>query len=59
VLMPIAERRSVSWVWLVRQSLLGALYMAHWLPVIGFTTARMAVRKKRLKWIKTVHSGQH
>jgi 1,2-diacylglycerol 3-beta-glucosyltransferase len=57
VLMP--ERRDFSWVWLVRQAIVGAVYMAHWLPVIAFTTARMAVRKKRLKWVKTVHSGQH
>jgi 1,2-diacylglycerol 3-beta-glucosyltransferase len=59
VLMPVGERRDVSGVWLVRQAIVGAVYMAHWLPVIAFTTARMAVRKKRLKWVKTVHSGQH
>jgi 1,2-diacylglycerol 3-beta-glucosyltransferase len=59
VLMPESERREVSGVWLVRQAIVGAIYMAHWLPVIAFTTARMAVRKKRLKWVKTVHSGQH
>jgi 1,2-diacylglycerol 3-beta-glucosyltransferase len=50
--------RDVSWIWLIRQAILGAVYMAHWLPVIAFTTARMAVRQKRLKWVKTVHSGQ-
>jgi 1,2-diacylglycerol 3-beta-glucosyltransferase len=45
--------------WLVpaRQSLIGALYMAHWLPVMAFTTARMALRPKQLKWVKTVHTG--
>ncbi|MBE9031506.1 glycosyltransferase family 2 protein [filamentous cyanobacterium LEGE 11480] len=59
VLMPLKEQRDVSWFWLVKQSVLGAVYMAHWLPVIAFTTARMAVRKKRLKWVKTAHSGQH
>jgi 1,2-diacylglycerol 3-beta-glucosyltransferase len=35
----------------------GVTYMAHWLPVITFTSARMAVQKKRLKWVKTAHSG--
>jgi 1,2-diacylglycerol 3-beta-glucosyltransferase len=59
VLMPESERREVNGVWLVQQAIVGAIYMAHWLPVIAFTTARMAVRKKRLKWVKTVHSGQH
>ncbi len=41
------------------QSIVGAIYMAHWLPVLALTTARMAVRSKRLKWVKTVHTGQH
>jgi 1,2-diacylglycerol 3-beta-glucosyltransferase len=41
------------------QSIVGAIYMAHWLPVIALTTARMAVREKRLKWVKTVHTGHH
>ncbi|WP_416665815.1 glycosyltransferase [Egbenema bharatensis] len=38
-------------------SLLGTAYMFHWLPVMASTTARMAVRPKRLKWVKTVHRG--
>lgn len=58
VLMPLAEKRDVSWHWLLRQAIVGAVYMAHWLPVIAFTTARMAVRQKQLKWVKTVHNGQ-
>jgi 1,2-diacylglycerol 3-beta-glucosyltransferase len=33
------------------------LYMLHWLPVVASVTARMAVRSKRLKWVKTVHHG--
>lgn len=37
------------------QTLRGTLYMFHWLPVIASTTARIAVRPKRLKWVKTVH----
>ncbi len=59
LLMPLSEQRDLTWYWLIWQSLLGAVYMAHWLPVIGFTTARMAVRKKQLKWVKTLHNGVH
>ncbi|MDB9374211.1 glycosyltransferase [Nodularia sphaerocarpa] len=42
---------------LLLQTLRGSLYMLHWLVVMSSTTARMSVRPKRLKWIKTVHSG--
>jgi 1,2-diacylglycerol 3-beta-glucosyltransferase len=42
---------------LLLQTLRGALYMLHWLVVISSTTARMSLRPKRLKWVKTVHSG--
>jgi 1,2-diacylglycerol 3-beta-glucosyltransferase len=35
------------------------LYMLHWLPVVASVTARMAVRSKRLKWVKTVHHGSN
>lgn len=39
------------------QSLRGIIYMLHWSIVIPSTTARMSVRPKRLKWVKTVHEG--
>lgn len=42
---------------LLLQTLRGTLYMLHWLVVMIPTTARMSVRPKRLKWVKTVHSG--
>ncbi|KOP24901.1 glycosyl transferase [Hapalosiphon sp. MRB220] len=42
---------------LLLQTLRGTLYMLHWLIVISSTTARMSVRPKRLKWVKTVHTG--
>lgn len=35
----------------------GILYMMHWIPVMSSTTARMSVRAKRLKWVKTAHHG--
>ncbi|MDB9304379.1 MULTISPECIES: glycosyltransferase [Cyanophyceae] len=47
---------STSFV-LLLQTLRGSFYMLHWLVVMSATTARMSVREKRLKWIKTVHSG--
>jgi 1,2-diacylglycerol 3-beta-glucosyltransferase len=31
--------------------------MFHWMLVIGGMTARISVRPKRLKWVKTVHQG--
>lgn len=37
--------------------LFGTIYMLHWLPVVASTTARMSIRPKRLKWVKTVHHG--
>lgn len=39
------------------QSLLGTLYMVHWLVIMPCVTTRMAIRPKRLKWVKTVHAG--
>ncbi|MEM6447964.1 MAG: glycosyltransferase [Cyanobacteria bacterium J06642_2] len=35
----------------------GSIYMLHWIPVMVATTARMCVRPKRLKWVKTLHEG--
>jgi 1,2-diacylglycerol 3-beta-glucosyltransferase len=39
------------------RALYGTLYMLHWFPVMASTTARMAIRPNRLKWVKTVHYG--
>ncbi len=39
------------------QSLLGTLYMLHWMPVMSLTTLRMAIMPKKLKWVKTARSG--
>jgi 1,2-diacylglycerol 3-beta-glucosyltransferase len=44
-------------VHLLAQTLQGTLYMLHWLVIMPCVTARMAVRPKRLKWVKTVHAG--
>ncbi len=42
---------------LLLQTVRGTLYMLHWLVVMSSTTARMSFRPKRLKWVKTVHTG--
>ncbi|MDF5728112.1 MAG: glycosyltransferase family 2 protein [Rhizonema sp. PD38] len=42
---------------LLFQILRSSLYMLHWLLVMSSTTARMSVRPKRLKWVKTTHQG--
>ncbi|MBP0018311.1 MAG: glycosyltransferase family 2 protein [Cyanobacteria bacterium SBLK] len=44
-------------VGLAWRSLLGTLYLTHWFFVMPATTARMSVRPKRLKWVKTTHQG--
>ncbi|MEC4892686.1 MAG: glycosyltransferase family 2 protein [Oscillatoria sp. PMC 1051.18] len=42
---------------LFAQAVRGMIYMLHWTLVMSSTTARMSVRPKRLKWVKTVHQG--
>lgn len=42
---------------LLLQTVRGSIYMLHWLVVMSSTTARMSIRPKRLKWVKTVHRG--
>lgn len=39
------------------RSLRTTVYMLHWMLVIGSTSIRIAIRPKRLKWVKTVHRG--
>ncbi|XGW00067.1 MAG: glycosyltransferase family 2 protein [Leptolyngbya sp. BL-A-14] len=43
---------------LLVHTLFGTLYMFHWLPVVAMTTARLSIRPKRLKWVKTIHQGE-
>jgi len=49
--------RFSTYLLLLYQTLRGTLYMFHWFVVISTTTARISVRPKRLKWVKTVHQG--
>ncbi len=46
-----------NWLTLTFETLRGMVYMFHWLIIMGSTTARMSIRPKRLKWVKTVHQG--
>ncbi len=39
-------------------SIQGTLYMMHWIPIVATTTLRLAIRPKRLKWVKTTHHGK-
>ena len=46
-----------DWLIISLQTVRGFIYMLHWLVIMASTTARMSVRPKRLKWVKTVHQG--
>jgi 1,2-diacylglycerol 3-beta-glucosyltransferase len=41
----------------IAQVPLGLIYMLHWLVIMVSVTARMALRPKQLKWVKTLHQG--
>ena len=56
----VAEEKSLNLPTLLQitwQSLRGLFYMVHWQIVMLSITARMSIRPKRLKWVKTVHEG--
>lgn len=55
--MGASPRSTLSLLKTLIQTVYGTLYMFHWFPVIASTTARMSVRPKRLKWVKTLHQG--
>jgi 1,2-diacylglycerol 3-beta-glucosyltransferase len=44
---------------ILAQTLRGMIYMMHWFIIIPSVSLRMALRPKRLKWVKTVHLGEH
>ncbi len=59
VAMVLGVRRAyrVSWLEAVGETILGTMYLLHWIPVMASVTLRMAIRPKRLKWVKTAHLG--
>jgi 1,2-diacylglycerol 3-beta-glucosyltransferase len=48
---------SIDFTTALKQSLVGIIYLFHWIPIMASVTARMSIRPKRLKWVKTVHHG--
>ena len=55
--MSAASNWDLPFLLIILQAMRGLLYMLHWLPVVSSTTLRMAIRPKRLKWVKTIHKG--
>ena len=47
-----------NWGEIFGETLRGTIYMIHWLLIIPSMTARLAVRPKKLKWVKTSHQGE-
>lgn len=56
--MGICRTQKVSLLLAMVKALKGTIYMTHWIVVMAFATTRMAVRPKRLKWVKTIHDGE-
>ncbi|WP_322744882.1 glycosyltransferase [Leptolyngbya ectocarpi] len=56
--MGIRRTQKVSLLLAMVKAIKGTLYMTHWIIVMAFATTRMAVRPKRLKWVKTIHDGE-
>lgn len=54
-----AERFSPSVLVMFLQTLRGTLYTCHWFLVMACVTARMSVRPKRLKWVKTLRQDDY
>jgi 1,2-diacylglycerol 3-beta-glucosyltransferase len=55
----LRRTQETSFLTKVIETMRGSIYMGHWLVVMGFTTTRMAFLPKRLKWVKTVHTGMN
>ncbi|MEO0738634.1 MAG: glycosyltransferase family 2 protein [Cyanobacteria bacterium J06649_12] len=56
--MGIRRTQKISLLLAMVRAVKGTLYMTHWIVVMAFATTRMAVRPKRLKWVKTIHDGE-
>jgi len=54
----LQQATTLSFPAVCRETLRGTLYMFHWLLIIPSMTARLAIRPKQLKWVKTTHQGQ-
>jgi 1,2-diacylglycerol 3-beta-glucosyltransferase len=47
----------ISAATILNQTAIGALFVLHWLVIMPFAIARMAIFPKRLKWVKTPRQG--
>ncbi|MBT9314968.1 glycosyltransferase [Leptothoe spongobia] len=56
--MGICRTQKTSLLLAMVKAIKGTVYMTHWIVVMAFATTRMAVRPKRLKWVKTIHDGE-
>jgi len=50
--------RARTLIGIVWSALQASVYMFHWIPIVAVTTFRIAIRPKRLKWVKTTHHGK-
>ncbi|MEM9817406.1 MAG: glycosyltransferase family 2 protein [Cyanobacteria bacterium P01_D01_bin.6] len=53
----LRQSQSASAFSILVQTVRGMVYMTHWLMIVATVTFRMAIRPKRLKWVKTQHGG--
>ena len=51
----LRRSQSASAFSIMVQTMRGMIYMTHWLIIMGIVTSRMAIRPKRLRWVKTQH----
>jgi 1,2-diacylglycerol 3-beta-glucosyltransferase len=51
------ELRTMSIATLFTQTAIGSLFILHWLIIMPFAIARMAIFPKRLKWVKTLRQA--
>ena len=52
-----AEGATISFWMFCNRLLFGMVYMLHWLTIIPAIAMRIAIRPKRLKWVKTTRQG--
>ncbi|MGF1461451.1 MAG: glycosyltransferase [Leptolyngbyaceae cyanobacterium] len=51
----LSSTQSASPFSILVQTIRGMVYMTHWMLIIATVTFRMAIRPKRLRWVKTQH----
>ncbi|MEM6837621.1 MAG: glycosyltransferase family 2 protein [Cyanobacteria bacterium P01_C01_bin.120] len=54
----LRQTQSASVFSILVQTVRGMVYMTHWIAIVATVTLRMAIRPKRLKWVKTQHGDE-